>query len=308
MFARLAGLITVQSLALVLALGPGRSVADQTIYRVALVDNFYPRDYTHEPKRSEALQNALYGVVDLDRDRNREPYFHGDVVEMLVQHPQVQVLRYPLDSSLKPMPALRLQLQKLQADLSQRPLHAVLLPWESSTLISAFDEQLDANRLADYLQVLEQWAEQDPVWRETLKIIHLLEQLVEAGVEVFTIAGNGGSGMVNTLSFARGVHVIGALEPELSHFVSDNVFVNGYAPAAHTFVRIDSAHGQARGYDLNGDDCPEIPIQRLSGYSPERRDYPRISGRPIRGSSFAAPVALREALVGRNNQSSICEL
>ena len=103
----------------------------------------------------------------------------------------------------------------------------------------------------------------------------------------------GGPGMVNTYSFATGVITVGAVESELRRLVTDNVFVDLHDQAAYLIRLISQAPGQPIGYDVNDDQCPDIPITCISGYSPTRREYPSQSFRSIRGSSFAAPAALR---------------
>ncbi|MGB1109434.1 MAG: hypothetical protein ACPG4N_03715 [Gammaproteobacteria bacterium] len=275
------------------------------IYRVALVDRFYPRDYALPPARKPEFQDALYGLVDLDKDRSREPLYHGDIVEMLLRHPQIQVIRYQLPSDRKPMEGLLHQLTKLEADINKSAVEAVLLPWESSTLISSLDSDLSPERVASYIKTLSEWGERDGVWRTTVDLISQIEKLTAKGVKVFTIAGNGGKRMVNTLSFARGVTTVGAEETELRNFISENRFVNAHGKSAYIFRRVDGADGRAQGYDLDGDGCPEVGLSKLTSYDPDRRDYPREGWRAIKGSSFAAPTALRVALVG-GTASGIC--
>jgi len=92
------------------------------------------------------------------------------------------------------------------------------------------------------------------------------------------------------------VITVGATEPELSHFISDNVFVDTYAPAAYQINRIDDAAGQPVGYDVDGDKCPDIPLNRLTA---ERAGeaYPKAYWKLLKGSSFAAPAAMKAALL-----------
>lgn len=288
-----------------LAPAASTDVKSKPIFRVALVDKFYPRDYTQPPERRAELQDALYGIADLDKDRSREPIYHGDVVEMLIQHPRIQVIRYPIPADRQLMDGVLYELRKLQADVPALDVDAILLPYESSTLVSSLDEELQRDKVDQYVDTLRRWGERDQVWATTHAVIRQMETLINDGVEVVTIAGNGGSGMVNTLSFARGVMTVGAVEDELRYFVANNAFVNSYERAAYMFRRVDDHNGKARGYDLDGDGCPEVALTKLTGYHPERTRYPREGWRAIKGSSFAAPRALRNALVG-SLDSGIC--
>ncbi|MGB0712735.1 MAG: hypothetical protein ACPGUC_04165 [Gammaproteobacteria bacterium] len=276
------------------------------MYRVVLLDRFYPGDYTVPRPMEQDLLDSLYGMVDLDRDRSREPLYHGDVVEMLLAHPDIQVLRYPLPGDRTPMEGILHQLRKVMGDARDHHIDAVLLPWESSTLISALEprDPLEAQRplrprdVARYVETVRGWGRTSDVWKVTYDIIRALEALSATGMKVYTIAGNGGRGMVNTFSFADGVTTVGASERELSSFVSHNAFVDERDQAAYLFRRIDDSQGLPLGYDLDGDGCPEVGLRRLTGYSVARKDYPRESWRALKGSSFAAPRALRRFLVG----------
>ncbi|MGB0723177.1 MAG: hypothetical protein ACPGU7_12365 [Gammaproteobacteria bacterium] len=282
--------------------GPGAYAA----FRVALVDRFYPGDYALPKAMEQDLLNSLYGMVDLDRDRSREPLYHGDVVEMLLAHPDIQVLRYPLPGDRTPMQGILQQLRKVHDDARDHPIDAVLLPWESSTLISSLEPRttldnprpLRAEAVERYVETVRAWGEDSEVWAVTHDIIRALEALSATGMKVYTIAGNGGRGMVNTFSFANDVTTVGASERELANFVSNNAFVDEREQAAYLFRRVDGSDGAPLGYDLDDDGCPEVSLRHLTGYSESRRDYPREGWRALKGSSFAAPRALRRFLVG----------
>ena len=56
---------------------------------------------------------------------------------------------------------------------------------------------------------------------------------------------------------------------------------------------VRDASGQALGYDINEDQAPDIPLQRVSSYSASRSDYPEESWRMLKGSSYAAPTEVR---------------
>ena len=274
----------------------GLTQVSQSVYRVALVDKFYPGDHSFTSQEDKELEQALYGLLDLDGDRVKEPYYHGDLVSLIVSHPQIEVLPYRMRQGENPLKELLRNLRIVRRDVFwEEPISAVLIPWESSTLISAFSENLASEQLGSYMKTLLSWASKDEIWRLTWEIILVIEDIIDYGGTVFTIAGNGGPRMVNTYSFAEGVITVGAEETELSHFIADNVFVDLHAKAAYKPQRVDASNGQTLGYDVNGDGCVDIPVQSLSGHS---GNLPRNYWKHLSGSSFAAPMALKHYLLG----------
>ncbi len=266
--------------------------------RVAIVDRFFPA--LSASVQEQELQRWMYGMLDLDGDQIKEPYYHGDLVRLIAAHPELSFFLYPISSDRPPLDSIALNLREIRARLGRQPVDAVLLSWESSTLISAFEVPLHRSRAGHYLAQLEKWSETDGSWGPTLAIIRELEALADAGVTVVTIAGNGGRGMVNTFSFARGVITVGAIEPELANFVSDNALVDRREPAAYFARLLHAPAGGALGYDLDGDQCPDIPLQALSSYANARDVFPANPWPPLKGSSFAAPAALKKILLAAN--------
>ncbi len=269
---------------------PGR------VFRVAILDRFFPpvEGFSSPEQRDQHL--ALYGMVDIDDDNQKEPLYHGDLVRMLASNNRITFITYPIQDNRAPMSEILKNLCNINARLSRQPVDALVLSWESSTLISNFGEVLNRDRADYYKEKVKHMGESSKIWRDTYSIILELEKMTSRGVKVYTIAGNGGRNMVNTFSFARGVVTVGAVEQELNHFVANNAFVDTYAQAAYQLVRIDDQSGQPLGYDLNDDRCVDIPIQQLSGYR-KSRSYPKTFWKVLRGSSFAAPTALKLELM-----------
>ncbi len=266
-------------------------------YRVALVDSFYPGPQHFTDEEDCRIKLRLHGVVDADRDWIREPYYHGDVVSMFVAHPSVAVIPYPVRDNKSAKRDILAALRRFQQQRDAgEPIDAVLLPWESSTLISAFEKPLPLEHVAAYKAQIRRWGESQASWRETSDIIDALETLVAGSALVYTIAGNGGRGMVNAYSFAEGVVTVGAVEPDLDRYVADNPFVDTHEKAAYLARLIYGAAGRPIGYDVNGDQCPGIPLACISTYTSSRETYPASAWRAIRGSSFAAPTALKRYL------------
>lgn len=268
-------------------------------YHVALVDRFYPGDGFFATGEEREQHGWLHGMIDLDRDRIREPLYHGDLVSRVLAHPDIEITPFPLPEGVLPLMGILTNLNQIHEQIQAgRPFDAVLLPWESSTLIMAFDPPLRRHLAEDYIRLLEQWGENNPTWALTYQIIRRLETITASGVAVFTIAGNGGSRMINTYSFARGVTAVGNDNPELDHFIADNLFVDLHARAYYALNRVDDAAGRPVGYDLNEDQCPDILLAQLSGGSRTAATLPSHYWKNLVGSSFAAPAALRQYLLG----------
>ncbi|MRI34857.1 hypothetical protein EOPP23_17915 [Endozoicomonas sp. OPT23] len=267
----------------------------QSVYKVAIIDRFFPVSLSFDNEEDKAEKGWMYGLLDLDNDDHKEPIYHGDLVRLIAAHPGITFISYPILDGWNPMKAIRSNLQIILDRYPKQTLDALILSWESSTLISAFEKPLRLERADYYKSVVETMGRQYPVWQTTYDIILLLQQLSAKGVRVYTIAGNGGRNMVNTFSFAKGVTTVGAAEPELSHFVANNPFVDVYAQAAWQPVRVNNAKGKAIGYDLNGDKCVDIPLSKLTGLGKEG-ELPNRPWPMLKGSSFAAPAALRKAL------------
>ncbi|MCP8690182.1 S8 family serine peptidase [Marinobacterium sedimentorum] len=265
--------------------------------RVAIVDRFFPSPGSLATPQEQDMQRWMYGMLDLDGDQIKEPYYHGDLVRLIATHPRLSFFLYPISSDMHPLDSIVLNLREIRARLERQPVDVLVLSWESSTLISAFEVPLHRSRAAHYLATLEKWSQESGNWNSTLAIIRELEALVDAGVIVVTIAGNGGRGMVNTFSFARGVITVGAIEPELARFVSDNALVDRREQAAYFARLLSTPDGELLGYDLNGDLCADVPLAKLSSYDKGAHDLPRRPWPPLKGSSFAAPAAVKKILL-----------
>ncbi len=273
--------------------------ASETPYRVAIVDKFFPPAAGFQDEDDRNTSNWMYGMFDLDRDQKRESYYHGDIVKIIANDPRISFFTFPMNNGSTPMEEILQNLRKIHIRMNVQPIDALILSWESSTLISAFEKPLRVENAKAYKSQIRDWGHESPSWKATYQIILMLEALARQGVQIYTIAGNGGPGMVNTFSFADGVTTVGASEPGLAHFVANNPFVDLHAQAAYTITRVDNEQGQPIGYDVDGDQCVDIPIQRLSNYANDDKELPNHYWQPIKGSSFAAPRALKQSLLAK---------
>lgn len=271
-------------------------------YHIAIIDRFYPPMEAFEDDEDKHQHLWMYGVVDIDQDYHKEAYYHGDMVQLIANDPSFVFLRYPLAGQESPMREILKALNSINDRFERTPIDSLVLSWESSTLISAFETPLVREHRERYIDTIRQWGKTMPSWQDTYLVIKALESLTEKGAQVFTIAGNSGPRAVNTLSFAKGVTTVGAAEKELDYFISDNAFVDTYEQAAYRFKRLDDEHGNPIGYDVNGDGCEDIPVTALSSH--DFSQLPKAHWPPIKGSSFAAPMALKKALIKQPRQCS----
>lgn len=280
----------------VLLLTPWQNASAQSeLYHVAIIDRFYPPLEAFQNEEDKYLHTSLYGVLDIDRDYRKETLYHGDIVQLIAQDPNITFLRYPISGQDTPMREILQALTSINDRFDFAPIDSLVLSWESSTLISAFEEPLHIDHRETYIEMIRQWGQEFPAWQDTYKVIRALETLAAKGAQIFTISGNSGPRTINTLSFAAGVTTVGAVETELNYFIANNVFVDTYEQAAYLLKRIDDTNGMPLGYDIDGDGCPDIPIQALTSQNPD--NLPVELWPPIKGSSFAAPMALKKALI-----------
>ncbi len=273
--------------------------ARPSVMSVAIIDKFYPPLEGFDDDQDRSISNWLYGLIDIDQDEEREAYYHGDLVHLIAAHPNFSFQHFPMRNNGQPLGEILVNLDKILVRFDDHPIDGLILSWESSTLISAFETPLKPGNVGIYRWQIRQWGLTSSSWQHTDEIIDKLETLNSLGVSVFTIAGNGGHRMVNTFSFAEGITTVGAKEPELSHFVANNAFVDTYAQAAYHIKRIDNENGQVLGYDIDGDGCIDIPIERLSGYRQPNQELPESTWQPIKGSSFAAPKAFKRIMLNQ---------
>jgi len=266
--------------------------------RVAVVDHFFPGEQAFAGERQRQQELLRFDAVDIDGDRRRDAVFHGDVVALLLGDGRCEVVPFPVADPERPKAGILGQLVRVGADLDRgEAIDAVLLCWESSTLISAFGAALAPDRKAECQRIIAGWAAYSESWRQTLAIIAALEDLAARGLTVVTIAGNGGSRMVNAYSLARGVLTVGAADPDPEgRWISDNPLIDLVASATWP-VRLVCAQDRPRfGYDVDGDGLADVPLERVSSYRNGPLLPPRESPLVLRGSSFAAPAALRQLL------------
>ncbi|MBJ7552522.1 hypothetical protein [Marinomonas ostreistagni] len=282
-------------LCLLLSALPFSVNAENQLYHVAIIDRFYPPMESFQSDEDKILHTTLYGLVDIDKDYRKETLYHGDIVQLIANDPNIVFLRYPLTGQDTPMREIFQAITSINDRFAFAPIDSLVLSWESSTLASAFEDPLKLEHREQYIEAIRVWGEEFPAWKDTYNVIRAMEELVLKGAQVFTISGNSGPRTINTLSLAKGVTTVGAIEPELSYFIADNVFVDTYEQAAYSLKRIDDQLGNSLGYDLDGDGCSDIPLSSLTSQS--INDLPEVLWPPIKGSSFAAPMALKKALI-----------
>ena len=103
---------------------------EQPEYHVAIIDRFYPGDDYYRDEEERLLHTNLHGLLDLDRDRLREPFYHGEIVSILASHPQIEIHRYAMQPDKHPQKEILRQLKNVRKHVFWgEPINAVVLSW-----------------------------------------------------------------------------------------------------------------------------------------------------------------------------------
>lgn len=265
-------------------------------FRVAVVDMFYNQDLDSAHQCDLIAADA----PDIDGDGLRETIYHGDLVRLYVGSEGVETVpfRVTSDRPAKPQLLARLREIKARAQVGEG-LDAVMFCWESSTLISAFSDSLDPGQRVRYQDIVRRWGETDEGWRLTYEIILALEDLANQGLLVVTIAGNSGPAWINTYTFAQGVMAVGAseLDPDCE-WATSNALIDTFAQSNYVIHLVSEHDRPVYGYDINEDGIADIDLRRGSSYY-NSFGILRDSQRRLKGTSFAAPTALRLLIASR---------
>jgi hypothetical protein len=267
--------------------------------RVAVIDVFYPGDGAFDSEEDRQFQLLLHDAVDIDGDRRRDPYYHGDIVSIFLGSTGVDVVPHRIVDMRDPKHQILGHLRRILWRVrSGETMDAVLLAWESSALESSFGEIPTTDRERRYRDEVRSWSDGSDSWRQTSAIIEALGDLTRAGVEVYTIAGNAGRGRINTYSLAEGVLTVGAVESdEDGTWIVRNAFVDLLARSTFPVRLVEG------GYDIDEDGKADVPLERTSSHRRWPSRPPRESRVVLKGTSFAAPTALREKVAGLRSGS-----
>lgn len=275
---------------------------DGPTYRVAVIDVFAP-DAT--PRNAAADQNELIAddAFDLDADGLRDPIYHGDLVCTFLRGGRIETVAFPVPGRGDVKSDLLARLREI--DVRKRAgdaIDAVMFCWESSTLVSAFGDTLRECDRERYRETIRAWGQTSDDWRRTYEIILALEQLARDGVNVVTIAGNSGRAWVNTYTFARDVMVVGAIEADPDgEWATSNSLITTRARSVYTVRLVTDADRPAFGYDVDGDGVRDFSVLPGSSYL-QGHGALRDGQRVLKGTSFAAPAALREMVAQRSGR------
>jgi hypothetical protein len=214
-------------------------------YRVAVIDMFYPGDYSFGSVAERERQFQVRDAVDVDGDGRRDPYYHGDIVSLYADDPAIEIVPYNVGNLTTAKEQIARHLATIQDRVARgATLDAILLAWESSTLIRSLGDPLRVEDAAAYRAKLRAWRDESDDWRWTDEIVTRLEQLAASGVAVFTIAGNTGARMVNVYTLADGVTAVGAAEgKDAAEWSCRNPFVDTVAPAIYHVRLIQGGRG-----------------------------------------------------------------
>jgi hypothetical protein len=247
-------------------------------------------------------QGALIAAdaADIDGDGWRDSVYHGDLVSHYLATDGVETVPFPIYSQYEAKPQIVAQLRAIgDRHAAGERLDAVMFCWESSTLISSFADTLCAADREVYRDIVREWGRDDEGWRLTGEIIDALEDLADAGLLVVTIAGNSGRAWVNTYTFAGGVIVVGAVERDLDgEWAASNSLIDVYAKSSYLVRLVGDRERPFMGYDIDEDGVADIDLRHGSSWFRNHGSL-RESHSILKGTSFAAPTALRGMLANR---------
>ena len=263
------------------------------VYRIAVVDIF------SIPTEVDTVQSRLIAAdaADIDGDGLRDTIYHGDLVSLYVRSDGIETVPFPVHDNGNTKEQLLARLLEIRArHAAGTLLDGVMFCWESSTLISAIADTLCPANRCTYQEIIRSWGDDDESWRLTYEIIQALQRLAEDGLFVVTIAGNSGPAWVNTYTFAEGVIVVGAVERDLDgEWAACNSLIDTYAKSSYTVRLVGETDRPVYGYDIDEDGVMDIDLRRGSSFF-RRYGTPRETHRILKGTSFAAPTALKGML------------
>jgi hypothetical protein len=274
---KLLALIGIALLVAMVSLGCGVKTRAPLVYRVALIDNFYPGDEDFHNEAEKEVFLLGYGI-DIDGDNLPEPILHGDLVEFFYQHPQIEVIRFSAPG---------------RDDLVTGTLWALIEAGERFDAVSISaefaipryvftesytDHDLKLEDKARYREIIRTMAQgKDKRFKAMEAILVAMERVAALGCPVYVPVGNRGISFVNTFSLAEGVVTVGA-ESE-THWAANTPFVTLKGPVEFEVLRVWD------GYDLNNDGKSDVSVDKSSsggeGFGPN-----------LKGTSFTLPVAL----------------
>ena len=168
---------------------------------------------------------------------------------------------------------------------------------------------LTKENLSQYKNEIRKWFENSnlPEIKDCNEELESIEKITAGGIPFYVAAGNEGDKFVNLYSFAKGVTTVGALKEDRktkTDYTVDNSLVDQWEQGDYPIKKIKDKKGHLIGYDINGDNEPEILAKDNSRNKSHLSAliYPLI--KKERGTSFAAPTALgkdlRKKLVNDN--------
>ncbi|OGH99377.1 MAG: hypothetical protein A2104_07920 [Candidatus Melainabacteria bacterium GWF2_32_7] len=107
------------------------------------------------------------------------------------------------------------------------------------------------------------------------KIIDAIEQITDKGVPVYIGAGNEGPEYFNILALAKGSIPVGALDAKSNKksFSADNSLINRFEQGIYNISAVTDKDNTIIGYDLTGDNKPEVLANEVSGGESKVKPY-----------------------------------
>jgi hypothetical protein len=261
-------------------------------YRVAVIDSFLTPASDFTRSGTQDLFVEAYGY-DVDYDDIEDPYFHGDLVCLFLQDPEIEIVKIDTDRERTLFGFLKgLAEVERRVVIGGERFDAVSLSLEYKCprfllTDTFFGEILSENR-EEYIARIQDLAgsegEVAVYGRIMIEVIRTLERVTALGIPVYVPVGNSKPNFMNVLSLAKGTFTVGCPEDNIE--VQDTGFVVFRAPFTFDNLRVMD------GYDVDGDGIMDVPSESLSGGG-------EAPGRTLQGTSFSVPYIVKRRLLGK---------
>ena len=228
----------------------------------------------------------------LEKGSEEEKLLFGEPIKKILENPNT-IIDFDMKKELDNL---------IESTNNGKKIDAVNLSLSDSVKIKDLAKvtglPLTAENLAQYKDKIREWIKNSnlPEIQKQNGILESLEKITDKGIPINVAGGNDGADSVNLFSFARGTTTVGALDPDgktKTQYSADNSLVNRWEIGNYPVIKTKNKKGET-GYDINGDNKPEILELATSGKQKSVFD----SGNPqiIKGTSFSTPRAIGKDL------------
>ena len=252
------------------------------------------------------ISNFDQKVVDIDGD-NEPDLSHGDTVSRIIKgfYPKVHIKPVKIKSNEDGSYDMNEPISRLK-ELSElidknEPVKAVNLTLGQEVSINALREltklPLNQENLKDHKEQICEWIKKPtiPLAIKTImdignpgksdrlvqefkiynEVIESIEKITKKGIPVYISAGNQGPEFFNILILAKGAIPVGMQDTQgrTNPFSANNSLINRYEQGVYNISIVNNKDGSIAGYDITGDNKPEVLPNEVSGKEPVIKAY-----------------------------------